>query len=76
MLYLSIFGTFFQDVVNFGRNFPNIQSLSLNIKDIQSPPQWTNELLKRVISDNFKESSDVFVDGLNNLRVYVKKKPL
>ena len=76
MLYLSIFGTFFQDVVNFGRNFPNIQSLSLNIKDIQSPPQWTNELLKRVISDNFKESSDVFVDGLNNLRVYVKKKTL
>ena len=76
MLYLSIFGNFFQDFVNFARNFPNIQRLHLKIKDIQSPPQWTNELLIREISDNFKESSEVFVEVMDsNPRVCVKKIP-
>ena len=63
--FLSIFGNFFQDFVNFARNFPNIQSLHLYIKDIQSPPQWTNELLIREISDNFKESSEVLVQVMD-----------
>ena len=76
MLYLSIFGNFFQDFVNFARNFPNIQRLHLKIKDIQSPPQWTNELLIREISDNFKESSEVFVEVMDSYpRVCVKKYP-
>ena len=76
MLYLSIFGNFFQDFVNFARNFPNIQRLHLKIKDIQSPPQWTNELLIREISDNFKESSrvDVYVYGSSPI-ISVTKDP-
>ena len=46
------------------------------MEDIQSPPSWTNELLKREISDNFKESSYVSIDVPNSSpKVSVKKDP-
>ena len=48
-------------MANFGKNFPNIQRLILEIRDIQSPHAWTQEVLERDISENFKESSYVHI---------------
>ena len=56
-----------------------MQRLSLSINspdDIQGPPSWTNELLKREISDNFKESSYVAIKVPHSRPIVsVKKNP-
>ena len=48
-------------------NFPNIKELTLSTREVQTPPEWTHELLKRVISDNFKESCYVHIDAYDQL---------